>query len=148
MKKLLSVLIAALLICTNSAFVTAAPQFSENVAPLLAELKIMQGDPDGNLRLDDLVSRAECAKIAVASSSFRDMVAIGSKTSPFKDVTADNWAAPYVTVAVKNGLCKGYLDATFRPSGTVIYEEALTMFLRVLGYSEADFGSSWPVYPA
>lgn len=144
LKKLLSVLIAALLICTNSAFVSAAPQFSENVAPLLAELKIMQGDPDGNLRLDDLVSRAECAKIAVASSSFRDTVAVGSKTSPFKDVTADNWAAPYVTVAVKNGLCKGYLDATFRPNGTVIYEEALTMFLRVLGYSEADFGSSWP----
>lgn len=122
----------------------AAPAFSDNVAPLLAELKIMQGDPDGNLRLDAFVSRAECTKIAVAASSYRDTVATGSKTSPFKDVSADHWAAPYITVAVKNGLCKGYLDATFKPSNTVTYEEALTMFLRVLGYSEEDFGTSWP----
>lgn len=143
MKKTLSVLLTALLSVGGfSAF--AAPSYSDNVAPLLSELKIMQGDPDGNMRLDDFVSRAECTKIVVAASKYRDMVAIGSKTSPFKDVTADHWAAPFVTVAVKNGLCKGYLDATFRPANTVLYEEALTMFLRVLGYSEEDFGSSWP----
>ncbi len=132
------------LICTTSFSVSASPVFSENVASLLAELKIMQGDPDGNLRLYDLVSRAECTKIAVASSTYRDTVASGSKTSPFKDLPSSHWAAPYVTVAVRNGLCKGYLDATFRPTNTVTYEEALTMFLRVLGYSEQDFGTSWP----
>lgn len=146
MKKIASVVLAALLITSGFGAlpVFAAPAYSDNVAPLLAELKIMQGDPDGNLRLDAFVSRAECTKIAVAASKFRDTVATGSKTSPFKDVSADHWAAPYITVAVKNGLCKGYLDATFKPSDTVTYEEALTMFLRVLGYSEEDFGSSWP----
>ncbi len=146
MKKIASVVLAALLITSGFGAlpIFAAPAYSDNVAPLLAELKIMQGDPDGNLRLDAFVSRAECTKIAVAASKFRDTVATGSKTSPFKDVSADHWAAPYITVAVKNGLCKGYLDATFKPSDTVTYEEALTMFLRVLGYSEEDFGASWP----
>lgn len=146
MKKIISVLLTASLIsgCFGALNALAAPTYSDSVAPILAELKIMQGDPDGNLRPDDFVSRAECTKIAVASSKYRDTVATGSKTSPFKDVSADHWAAPYVTVAVKNGLCKGYLDATFQPSNTVTYEEALTMFLRVLGYSEEDFGSSWP----
>lgn len=143
MKKLISVLLAVCLL-GGSFSALAAPTYSDNVAPLLAELKIMQGDPDGNLRLDDFVSRAECTKIVVAASAFRDMVASGSKTSPFRDVPATHWAAPYVTVAVKNGICKGYLDATFRPANTVLYEEALTMFLRVLGYSEEDFGTSWP----
>ncbi len=143
MKKILSLLLTAVLLAsTTAAF--AAPAYSDNVAPLLGELKIMQGDPDGNLRLDDFVSRAECTKIVVAASSYRDMVASGSKTSPFRDVNANHWAAPYITVAVKNGICKGYLDATFRPANMVLYEEALTMFLRVLGYSEEDFGSSWP----
>lgn len=146
MKKTVSLLLTVLLslsyLATQNTF--AAPIFSENVAPFLAELKIMQGDPDGNLRLENAVSRAECAKIIVAASSFRNMVAAGSKTSPFRDVPADHWAAPYITVAVRNGLCKGYLDATFRPSNTVSFEEALTMFLRVLGYSEEDFGPSWP----
>ncbi len=146
MKKTVSLLLTVLLSLSYPAtqHIHAAPIFSENVAPFLAELKIMQGDPDGNLRLDSAVSRAECAKIVVAASSFRDMVAAGSKTSPFRDVAADHWAAPYITVAVRNGLCKGYLDATFRPANTVSFEEALTMFLRVLGYSEEDFGSSWP----
>ena len=143
MKKLFSICICAFL-CLASSTAIAAPAFSERVAPLLAELNIMQGDPDGNLRLHDFVSRAECTKMAVAASAFRDTVAIGSKTSPFSDVPAHHWAAPYITVAVKNGLCKGYLDASFRPGNTVLYEEALTMFLRVLGYSETDFGASWP----
>lgn len=122
----------------------AAPVYTDNVAAMLSELKIMQGDPDGNMRYDDLVSRAECTKIAVAASTYRDSVATGSKTSPFSDVTYKHWASPYVTVGVKNGLCKGYLDATFRPNNTVLYEEAATMFLRVLGYTDEDFGASWP----
>lgn len=143
MKKTISVLLAVFLMA-GSMTALAAPAYSDNVASLLAELKIMQGDPDGNLRLNDLVSRAECTKIVVAASTFRDMVASGSKTSPFLDVPFTHWAAPYITVGVKNGICKGYLDATFRPGNTVIYEEALTMFLRILGYSEDDFGSSWP----
>ncbi|MBO5930300.1 MAG: S-layer homology domain-containing protein, partial [Clostridia bacterium] len=144
MKKTVSLLLTIILSCLATPNTLAAPVFSDNVAPFLAELEIMQGDPDGNLRLDSAVSRAECAKIVVAASSFRDMVAAGSKTSPFQDVAADHWAAPYITVAVRNGLCKGYLDATFRPANPVSFEEALTMFLRVLGYSEEDFGSSWP----
>ena len=59
----------------------------EDIMSLLSELNIMVGDDDGNLRLDDNVSRAEFAKIAVASSSYKDTVATGLKVSPFKDVT-------------------------------------------------------------
>ncbi len=142
MKKILSLLIICFMLCP--ACVCAAPIYTDNVAAMLSELKIMQGDPDGNMRYDDLVSRAECTKIAVAASSYRDSVALGSKTSPYSDVTYTHWSAPYITVGVKNGLCKGYLDATFRPNNTVLYEEAATMFLRVLGYTDEDFGVSWP----
>ncbi len=124
--------------------VNAAPTYSDNVTSLLSELSIMQGDPDGNMRFDALVSRAECTKIAVTASSYRNSVAMLSKTSPFKDVPYTHWSSPYVTVGVKNGLCTGYLDATFRPQNTVLYEEAATMFLRVLGYTNEDFGASWP----
>ena len=50
----------------------------------------------------------------------------------------------YVQAAVTNGLCEGYMDGTFKPNDTVSYEEAITMLLRALGYSEDDFGVSWP----
>ncbi len=142
MKKFTSLILAVLI--TFPLTVSAAPIFSDNVTNFLSELSIMQGDPNGNMRYDDLVSRAECTKIVVNTSAYKDTVALGSKTSPFKDVPYTHWASPYITVGIKNGLLKGYLDATFRPSNTVLYEEAATMFLRILGYTDEDFGSSWP----
>lgn len=143
MKKISAIIIAVITLF-SAVSVSAAPVYTDNVANMLSELKIMQGDPDGNMRYDDYVSRAECTKIAVATSPYRNSVAISSKTSPFSDVPYTHWASPYITVGVKNGLCKGYLDATFRPNNTVLYEEAATMFLRILGYTDADFGGSWP----
>ena len=142
MRKIIYTMALSLMLCATTAY--GAPKYSDNVSEFLSELSIMQGDPDGNMRYDALVSRAECTKIAVAASSYRNSVAIGAKTSPFKDVPYTHWSSPYVTVAIKNGLCTGYLDATFRPQNTVLYEEAATMFLRVLGYTNEDFGASWP----
>lgn len=143
MKKTVSVLLILLLVL-GSIPTFAAWQNEGDIMTLLSELNIMQGDPDGNFRLDDPVSRAESAKIAIATSQYRDSVAFGSAVSPFKDVPASHWAAPYIQLAVNNGICKGYTDATFRPDGTVLYEEAVTMLLTVLGYTASDFGNSWP----
>jgi len=104
----------------------------------------MKGDPDGNLRLEDTVSRAEFTKIAVASSKYKNNVATNLTISPFKDVLYTHWAAPYIKIAVSNNICKGYPNATFDPDGTVLFEEAVTMLLKVLGYTDDDFGISWP----
>lgn len=142
MKKLLALMITALMIF--STLPTNAFASYDYEAELLSDLSIMQGDPDGNMRYGDKVSRAECAKIVVAASKYRDSVNTGSKRSVFKDVTAEHWAAPYVTVGIKYGLFKGYFDATFRPDNTVTYEEAITMLLRVLDYTDEDIGEDWP----
>ncbi len=142
MKKILTLFISVLMLF--SAFGVNAAASASYEAELLSALSIMQGDPDGNMRYSDRVSRAECAKIVVASSTFRNSVDMEGKRSPFKDVPSDHWAAPYVTVGIKNGLFKGYFDATFRPSNTVLYEEAITMLLRVLDYTDEDVGTDWP----
>ena len=69
MKKIISfVLAAAMSLSTLPAL--ADWNNDEDIMSLLSELNIMVGDDDGNLRLDDNVSRAEFAKIAVASSSY------------------------------------------------------------------------------
>lgn len=127
-----------------SAVVTSADYGEQDTAALLNELGIMSGDPDGNLRLDDLVTRAEFAKIAVAGSAYRNSVATNSAVSPFKDVPYTHWAAPYVKIAVSNGIVTGYPDASFRPENYVTYEEAVTVCLKLLGYTSEDFGVSWP----
>ena len=117
---------------------------TENILSLLNGLKIMEGDGSGNYRLDDYVSRAEFAKLVVSASSAKDTVATGLKISPYKDVKYTDWFAPYVHAAVNGGLCEGYIDGTFHPNDNVTYEEAVTMVLRALGYTDEDFGVSWP----
>ena len=141
-KRLISGILAAAMTFSLSAF--AAWDTDENVLSLLNGLKIMQGDGNGDYRLEDSVSRAEFAKVVVAASAAKDTVATGLLISPFRDVKYTDWFAPYVQAAVSGGLCKGYIDGTFHPNDTVSYEEALTMLLKALGYTDDDFGVSWP----
>ena len=139
MKKILTVLLIFIM-C-----VCAIPcSASQSEITLLSQLSIMVGDPDGNFRSDDYISRAEFMKAAIAASSYKNSVASSLSISPFKDVTASYWAAPYIKLATQNGLCKGYMDATFRPDNPICYEEAITVLLKILGYTDDDFGLSWP----
>ncbi|MFQ7291981.1 MAG: S-layer homology domain-containing protein [Monoglobales bacterium] len=116
----------------------------DQIMPLLDALGIMQGDGNGDYGLERYVSRAEMAKIAVNSSVYKDETALGLNVSPFSDVDGYSWSAPYILNGVTNGLINGYLDGTFRPDDTVNYEEATTMLLKVLGYTDDYFGVSYP----
>lgn len=94
MKKIIA-FITSLCIAASLAAVPAAVQaadYQSGVLGLLSELNIISGDPDGNLRLDDYVSRAEFTKIAVNSSSYKNSVATNLSISPFPQVQCD----PYV----------------------------------------------------
>lgn len=142
MRKLLTILIVAVML--TSTVVCNASATSDYAADLLSALSIMEGDTNGNMRYEDNVSRAECAKIVVNTSAYRDYVEKEGASSSFKDIPYTHWASAYISVGVKNGLFKGYFDATFRPSNTVLLEEATIMFLRILGYSGEDFGNDWP----
>ncbi len=139
----LCVLLLAAFMHTN-AFAHNSSNNIQEVLSLLDELNIMTGDPDGDLRLNDYVTRAEFTKMAVASSDYRNSVASNLSISPFYDVPYTSWAAPYVRTGVTNALVSGYPDASFRPDDYVTFEEAITIMLRVLGYSDSDFGIAWP----
>lgn len=143
MKKFICI-IMIMVIALSLVNVTAATYDDNGTALLLQKLEIMSGDPDGNLRLEDFVTRAEFSKIAMVASQYKNTIAKNSTVSPFKDVSYTNWAAPYILVAVKNGIITGYPDSTFRPDSNVTYEEAITVCLKLLGYTSEDYGVSWP----
>lgn len=124
---------------------TAAPaQSEEGKIRLISGLNIMTGDPDGNFRLEDTITRAEFTKVAIAASDYRNAVAAGLAVSPYADVSYQHWAAPYIKLAASNKLVNGYVDSTFRPDNNISFEEAVTIALKLLGYTNEDFGSSWP----
>ncbi len=111
---------------------------------VLQLLEIMNGDQNGNLNLDASVTRAEFVKMAVNASVYKDNVDTSSKISVFPDVTSAHWASGYVSAAINAGLVTGYLDGTFKPENTVKLEEAVMISLKLLGYTSADFGASYP----
>ena len=145
-KKILAVLLTAVLMLGAvgiSAFANPEYTISEQ-AGVLKALGVMQGDPDGNLRLDDPVTRAEYTKMVTAMSAVRNAASSSLSVSPFGDVPYTHWAAPYVRLAVSNGYVSGYTDSTFRPQNNVTYAEAVTIALKLLGYTNDDFGAAWP----
>ncbi len=148
MKKILGALLAACMLVMVVTIPTYAADTTwerdEDITALLSALDIMVGDDDGDFMLDSSVTRAQMAKIAVASSSYKNTVAVGIQFSPFSDVRGTYWGAPYIRAAVSAGIVEGYIDGTFRPDGQVTLEEAVTMMLRVLGYTADDFGASYP----
>ena len=148
MKKAVSAFLSAVMLM--SSFVVWASesesrwQSDKELSELLSALDIMVGDENGDFNFDGYVTRAQMAKIAVASSSAKNTVAVGLQFSPFSDVKGTYWGAPYIRAAVSAGYVDGYIDGTYKPDNTVTYEEAITIMLRVLGYSEEDFGASYP----
>ncbi len=149
MKKISKVLTALIMLTciTASAFAVSAakPELStmpteQEIITTVGVLGIMNGDYYGDLHLDNYVTRAEFTKIALCTSSLKDSVNAASQISPFSDVKPTHWASGYIVTAVQNNYLKGYVDGSFKPDNMVTLEEAVTVMLRVLGYTELDSG--------
>lgn len=142
-------LLAAAVLSSFSAATVAAVEKSagigeQKIIEIVGALEIMQGDENGNLNLENSVTRAEFVKMAVSASSFKDDADVKTAYSVFPDVGAHHWAAGYIRTAVDAGWINGYLDGTFMPSGKVKLEEAANIVLKLLGYTNADFIGSYP----
>ncbi len=148
MKRALAILLSVCL-CITLLPVGAGAQVRDEsqVKNLLSMLNIMVGDSDGNFYPDNAVTRAEFTKVAIMASSYSTAVPENSTTAPFGDVPYTFWAAPYITLGVDNNLLTGYPDSTFRPENPVLLEEAVTVCLKLLGYTEQDYGKVWPSGP-
>lgn len=145
MKKILSLLLAAVMLTGSLPAALAASDTSDSVIEQVVKAaEIMVGDSSGNLNLDSTVTRAEYAKMLVCASASKDSVAGTSNSSPFKDVPYTHWAAGYIKTAVQQGWLSGYLDGSYKPNKTVTLEEAATGVLKLLGYSTTDLSGSYP----
>jgi hypothetical protein len=144
MKKIIALTLIILTLCATFTTAFATDTSSEDIAEMMKSLNIMSGYSDGNMHLSDKLTRAQFSKIMINASSYKNSVPSKSTTSPFKDVSYTNWAAPYISVAVSNDIITGYPDSSFKPDNNVTLEEAITVALNLMGYTSDDFGSSWP----
>lgn len=144
--KVLSVLLAGMIFFSllPSIPAQAADATEETILQVLSILEIMNGDQNGNLNLSSSVTRAQFVKLAVSASIYKDGGTSAAHFSPFPDVRSDHWASGFVKTAVDLKLINGYLDGTFHPDETVLLEEAVTVILKLLGYTDADFTGVYP----
>lgn len=131
---------------TSGVFFTSLPAFAalpadvsgtkyEEPVQILSALNIMNGDENGEFRLDDTIIRSEAAKMAVHAIGLDSAAEASNGQSVFTDVSDEHWANGYISLAASVGLIEGDGDGTFRPNDTITYAEAMTIMVRATGYN-------------
>ncbi len=146
MKKLISLILIFTIFCSFFVSANAANKpADDDIKSILNIMNIMTYDKNGNFNDAQYVTRAALAKILVNSSKYKGVASASSRISPFADVLHTHWGASYVSVASKNKFMTGYSDGTFRPDKNILFEEALSAMLRLLGYTNDDYTGAYPV---
>ncbi len=122
----------------------ALAQTTDTPEEILKGYGIVQGDPDGDMRLEDNITRAEFAKIICMIQGINEVDESGVETI-FADVNAEHWASGYIASAYGLGIIDGYDDKTFKPEENIVFAEAVKIIIGILGYS--PFAESVGGYP-
>ena len=100
---------------------------------MLRSLGFVGGYPDGSFKPNVSLTRVEAAvfllKYLYGQEILRE-VASYHVEGIFKDVDKESWYAPWVEIAFKKGLIKGYEDGTFRPNKFLTRLEAVVLVYR------------------
>lgn len=151
MKKVLSLVLVIAMVLSSMSFAFAGTfedvadtdNYAKAIETLTA-LGVVTGYEDGTYKPERTVTRAEMAKLLVEVLGYGDLVA-GSKSN-FSD-TQGHWADSWIALAAGRGIVIGTGDGKFTPDRTVSYDEAITMVVRGLGYTDASNeikSMTWP----
>ncbi len=145
MKKLIA-LITILCMLTVSAYAfsdVAGGSFYYDSIERLTNLGILSGMGDGTFAPEKNLTRAQFAKIAVHVLGMQDSISQSSVTA-FSDVPRNHWASGYISYANQNNIILGYPDGSFGAEENITYAQAITILVRLLGYTDAEVGYHWP----
>ena len=152
MKKILSLVLVIAMVLSSFSFAFAAEKFEdtedfgdyEEAIYTLVALGVIDGYDDGTYKPERTVTRAEMAKLIVEILGYGDLVS--GSASEFID-TQGHWADAWISLAAGRGLVIGTGGGNFTPDRQVSYDEAITMVVRALGYTDDanEFkGMTWP----
>ncbi len=129
------------------------PQVAE-AAEFLRLLGVVDGTGENAFTPDRVLTRAEFCKMAVELMGNGDKVAAQMNRTVFLDVPSTHWARGYINVATQvstegesstPGIIRGDATGRFHPDDYITCAEAVTILMRVLGYSDSTvgFGMAW-----
>jgi len=153
-----AVVLTAALVCGLCLPVSAAPRSSfQDVtndttavnADVLRLMGVVNGVGDNCFNPDASLSRAEFCVMVTNFIQRGDEVSRYASRTIFRDVTGKHWARGYINlmaspVADGAAMISGIGDGSFAPDQKVTTAQAITVLLRVLGYSSKETGFIWP----
>ena len=146
MKKFISLALVVVVLISSVSVFAALPD--ETGLETLKKYGIMVGDPDGDLRLEDTITRAEAVKMVIAAQNYVQDAsdnALFVEKSEFPDVWETHWAKPYINMAKTMGIVEGDENGNFNPENEVTNEEIVKMLVETLGYGPmADTTGGFP----
>ncbi len=138
MKKLLSVVLAAVMLAGTSVFAfedIKGHKYEKEMAEL-KEWGYVTGYEDNAYHPDRTLTRAEAAQMMRMAlyplEPFEDL----EYEQVFSDVVLSNWACEPVYILSTQRVINGFPDGTFRPMENVTVVQALNMCLKMTGYSD------------
>lgn len=143
MKKIFCSILAVVTLASAAVFVNAAPLNEIQTADLY-NFGIMTGDENGELRLDDTITRAEAIKMLCMAGKIT--ITEADEGNSFPDVADSHWAYTYVCAAKEQGIVVGDENGNFNPESNVTNEEMIKMIVCLLGYE--PFAQDNGGYPA
>lgn len=114
---------------------------------ILNQNAIIVGDPDGNLRENDEITRAEFAAVLCRAMGCENEAGTDELKykNYFPDVTPEHWAAGYVNFAYESGAISGFPDGKFYPEQPITNEQVIKMLIAAWGYAdEAEQNRGYP----
>jgi len=139
MKKLLCAILAICFLFSTFALpAQAATDELYGEMYVLRDNGIIKGDPDGALRPESELTRAEFATILCRAAGIDKLAETADMADKgyFDDVPSSHWAAGYINAAVEYDAINGFGDGTFRPELTVTNEQVIKMLVAAWGYTE------------
>ena len=140
MKKIIGILLTAILILTASVNVFAESE-KETAAQELEKYGIVRRNHLGALTVEGPVTRAGMAKMLVLMMG----VTPESGDCEFTDVPKDHSASGFIARASAFGIVNGMGDGTFLPDEYITYQQAMKMIVCALGYGvDAERKGGYP----
>ena len=154
-KRVLAMLLAAVIclgiLCT---FIPSALAFSDiadddtaEAAEMLRLLGVVDGVGGNAFNPQAVLTRAAFCKMALETAGRGKEALIHSNRVVFPDVTASHWALGYINAAssppseAEAPLIRGRGDGRFWPDDGIAFGEAVTILMRMLGYTDSDVGA-------
>jgi len=138
-KRVLSLFVATMMLFSLAVTTVSATDFSDvpenyqydDAIQSLVARGIINGyeEADGTytFRPENTITRAEFSKMVIYAIGQGIIAESASSETGFPDVSADHWAAKYISTAHSLKIINGFDDGTFKPDDNVTYDQALKM---------------------